>query len=170
MRARSFGIKFLRLGNFRARRRERGHAAIGRARRSLNARVRILLVVVADDQAIVIAIERAGNRSEADVGRAAVARFADDIRKRSLPLAFANHGFIRGSNARGEAARAADLRVRPRHIVGRAQIRAVRHVHAARRSDQDGIVARGLARHAVLNGRPAAGAGAMSGNKRLARR
>ena len=90
--------------------------------------------------------------------------------KRALPLALADHGFISGGDARGEASGAADLRVRPGHIVGRTQIRTVRDIHAARRSDQDGIVARRLARHPVLDGGPAAGTGAVTGNERFGRR
>ena len=167
MRARSLGNNFFAFGNFGAGRREGRHAAVGRARRSLNAGVGVLLVVVADDQAIVIAIERAGNRGEADVGGAAIARFADDVREFALPLALADHRFISGGDAGGEAACAANLGVRPRHVVRRAQVRTVRDIHAARRTDQDGIVARCLARHSVLNGGPAAGAGAMPRNERF---
>ena len=102
--------------------------------------------------------------------RAAVASLANNIRKLPLPLAFANHGFISSGNAGRKAARAANLRMRPRHIVGRAQIRTVRHIHAASRPDQNRIVARRFARHSILNRRPAAGAGAMPRNERFGRR
>ena len=117
-----------------------------------------------------IAIERSGNRREADIGRAAVAGFANNIRELALPLAFADHGFIRRGYARREAAGAANLRVRPRYVIGRAQIRTVRDVHAAGRTDEDRVVARGFARHPVLDGGSATCTGAVTGDKRLARR
>ncbi len=164
------GEQLLRFRNHRARRRERRHAAVGRPRRGLDAGVGVLLVVVADDQAVVIPVERARNRGQPDVGRAAVARLADDVRKRALPLALADHRFVGGGDAGGEAAGAADLRVRPGHVVGRAEIRAVGDVHAAGRPDQDRVVARRLARHPVLDRRPAAGARPVAGNERLGRR
>ncbi len=113
-------IQLLAFGNFRAGRRKRRHASIRSARRSLNAGVRVLLVVVANNQAVVIPIECAGNRGEADVGRATVARLADNIREGTLPLALADHRFIGGGDAGGEAACATNLRVRPRHVVRRA--------------------------------------------------
>src|ERR1035438_2369072 len=93
-----FGEQLLTFGNFRPGRRECRHAAVRSARRSLNAGVGVLLVVVADDQAVVIAIERAGDRGETDVGGAAVARFADDIWEFTLPLPLADHGFISGGD------------------------------------------------------------------------
>ena len=114
-----------------------------------------------------IAIKRAGNGGESDIGGTAVARFANDIRKLSLPLSFANHGFISGSDAGGEAARAADLRMRPGHVVGRAQIRTVRHIHAAGGANENGIVARRFAGHPVLDRGPAAGAGSVPRDERL---
>ena len=117
-----------------------------------------------------IPVECAGNRRETDIGCAAVTRFADNVRILALPLALADHGFIRGGDARSKAASAANLRVRPRHVVRCAQVRTVRDIHAAGRSDQDGIVTRGLARHSILNGRSAAGTRAVTGNERFGRR
>src|ERR1700719_2448170 len=129
----------------------------------------MLLVVVADNQAIVIAVERSRDGGQADVRSAAVSGFANDIRKRALVLAFANHGFVRRGDTCGEAARAADLRVRPGHIVRRTEVRTVRDVHTSRRPDEDGVVTGRLAGHAVLDGRPAAGARAVAGDERLGR-
>src|SRR5208283_3389561 len=143
----------------------RGHAAIGRARRSLDAGVGVLLVVVADDQTIVIAIERAGNRSQADVGGAAVAGFANNVREGALVFAFANHRFVGRGDTCGETAGAADLRVRPGHVVGRTEIGAIGDIHTSCGADENGVVAGGLAGHAVLNRRPAAGASAVAGNE-----
>ena len=114
------GEQFFAFWNFGAGRRESRHAAIRRARRRLNAGVRVLLVVVANNQAVVVAIERAGNRSQTDVRCAAVPRFANNVRELALPLSLADHRLIGGGDTRGKAARAADLRVRPWHVVWRA--------------------------------------------------
>src|SRR6202167_169188 len=162
------GKQFLAFRNFRTGRREGRHAPVRRPRRRLDTGVRILLIVITDNQAVVIAIKRAGNRSETDVGRAAVAGLADDIRERTLPLSFSNHGFIGRGHTCRKAARTANLRVRPRYIVGGAQIRTVRDIHAAGRADQDRVVARGFARHSVLDRRPAASTCTVAGNERLA--
>src|SRR5208283_1683324 len=135
-----------------------------------NTSVGILLVVVTDDQAIMIAIERAGDRCESNVGCAAVASLADDVGKLPFPLALADHRFISGRDAGSKAAGAANLRVRPRHVIRRAQIRAVRHIHATGRPDKDSIVARSLARHPILNRGSASRTGAMPWDERLGRR
>src|SRR6267142_4636612 len=99
-----------------------------------------------------------------------VARLADDVRKGAFPLALSDHGLIGGGDARGETAGAANLRVRPGYIVGCAQIRTVGDIHAARRTDQDRIVARRFTRHPVLDRGAATGTGAVTGDERLGRR
>src|SRR5579872_3039590 len=160
-------IKFLALGNLRTWRRKRGHAAIRCARRRLDAGVGILLVVVADNKAIVIAIEGARDRGESDVRGTAIASFADNIWKFPLPFAFADHRLICGGNPRRETTRAADLRVRPGNVVRGTQVRTVRHIHATGRAYKDGVVARGLTGHSILNRGATAGASAMTGNEWL---
>src|SRR5579864_1934838 len=165
-----FGKQLLSFGDLGPRGREGRHASIRRARRCLDARVRVLLIVVADDQAVVISIERARYRGETNVRRTAVARLTDNIWKRALPLALPNHGFIGRGYARSKAPRAANLCVRPRHVIGSAQVRTVGDIHAPGRSDQDGIVACGLAGHPVLDRRPAAGTRPVARHKWLGRR
>ena len=165
LREERFGFRYLR-----ARGREGRHSAVGSPRRSLDARVGVLLVVVADDQAIVVAIERARHRREPDVGDAAVARLANDVREFPLPLALADHGLVGGRDAGRETSRAANLRVRPGDVVRRAEVRAVRDIHAPGRPDQDRVVAGRLARHPVLNRRTASSARPVSGDERFALR
>src|SRR5579864_7399181 len=165
-----FGKQLLSFGDLGPRGREGRHASIRRARGCLNARVRVLLIVVADDQAVVIAIERARYRGETYVRRTAVTRLTDNIWKRALPLALPNHGFIGRGYARSEAPRAANLGVRPGHVIGRAQVRAVGDVHAPGRSYQNGVVARSLAGHPVLDRGPATGTRPVARHKGLGRR
>jgi hypothetical protein len=84
---------------------------------------------------------RARRRSmDPDVGRAAVARLADDVGERPCHLP-ADHRLGR----RDAAVKLPALRsvCGPRARVGRT-VRAVRHIHAAGRTDQDCVVARRL--------------------------
>src|SRR5579864_4306638 len=81
-----FWKELFAFGNLRPRWREGCHASIRRARRCLDARVRVLLIVVADDQAVVIAIKCSGNRRQPNVRRATVPRLTNNVGIRALPL------------------------------------------------------------------------------------
>ena len=155
----------LALRDLRAGWREGRHPAVGRRGRGLDAGVRVLLVVVADEQGVVVPVQHPRDRAEADVGGAAVSRHADDVGVRALVLALADHRLVAGRHAGGEGAPAGDRRVGPRDRVGRAHVAGVGHVHAPRGADRDRVVHRRLQVQAVLDRRPAAGAGAVAGNE-----
>jgi hypothetical protein len=74
-----------------AERRERRHARVGRRRRRLDAGVGVALVVVADEQRVVVPVQRAGNRPEADVRGRPVARHHEDVRVRARIAALPDH-------------------------------------------------------------------------------
>ena len=159
--------QLLALGDRLAERRERGHARVGRGRRGLDAGVGVALVVVADEQRVVVAVQRAGDRPEADVRGRAVARHHQDVRVRARVPALPDHRLVAGRHAGGERAAAGDRGVRPRHRVRRAQVGGVGHVHAPGRPGHHGVLAGRLEHPPVLDGRPAARAGPVPGRVRV---
>ncbi len=142
---------------------ERGQPRVRRGRRDLDAGVRVALVVVADEQRVVVAVQRAGDRAQPDVRGAAVPGHHDDVRVRAGVAALADHGLVARGHARGERPAAGDRRVRPRHGVRGAQVGGVGHVHAAGRARHHGVGAGRLEHPAVLDGRPAPRAGPVPG-------
>ena len=150
-----------------AERRERRHARVGRGRRRLDAGVGVALVVVADEQRVVVPVQRAGDRPDADVRRRPVARHHQDVRVRARIAALPDHRLVAGRHAGGERAAAGDRGVRPRHRVRRAQVGGVGHVHAPGRPGHHGVLAGRLEHPPVLDGRAAARAGPVPGRVRV---
>ena len=150
-----------------AERRERGHARVRRGRGGLDPGIGVALVVVADEQRVVVAVQGPGDRAEPDVGGAAVARHHDDVRVRAGVTALADHRLVGGRHPGRERAAAGDRRVRPGNRVGGAQVRRVGHVHAAGRPGQHAVLARGLEHPAVLDRRAAPGAGPVARRVRV---
>src|SRR5207249_5241583 len=84
----------------RARWRERGHGAVRRLARELDVRVRVALVVVEQDEAVVLLVgERGGDGAEAHVRAAAVAAERDDVDLLVLQLALAHQDLEAGRRA-----------------------------------------------------------------------
>src|ERR1022692_1087109 len=77
--------------------------------------------------------------------------------------ALAHPPLVPRGQAGGERAAAGDRRVRPRDRVRGAQVRRVRHVHAAGRASDDRVLAGRLEHPPVLDGRPASRAGPVPG-------
>ncbi len=122
--------------------RHRRRRARGRRRRAraLHAGVHVRLVVVADVEHVVVALEHAGQAAEADVGGAAVAALRDHA-----DVAAALHAH-RGGDAGRHRRRIAEQRVDPRDLPRRLRIRRREHLEAAGGVDGDHLVVRGAHR------------------------
>ena len=122
--------------------RGRGRRARGRRRGAgaLHAGVHVGLVVVADVEHVVVALEHAGQAAEADVGGAAVAALGDHAH---LVPALDPH---RGGNAGGDRGGVAEQRVQPGDLPGRLGIGRGEHLEAAGGVDGDQLVVGGAHR------------------------
>ncbi len=123
------------LGARRARGRARGE---WRGAGALHAGVHVRLVVVADEQEAVAALERAGERLQADVVGAAVAREDDDRdllvgRQRMSPA----EGALRALDAARDGGGVLEGDVQPRHVPGCRRVAGRRDLEAAGRVDDD---------------------------------
>src|SRR2546421_5280961 len=127
----------------RARRRERRHRAVRRLARELDVGVRVRLVVVEQDEAVVVLVrERRGDRAEAHVRAAAVAAEGDDVDLLVLDLALAHEHLEAGRRAERRGARRAELGMHPRHDPGCRVVGRVGDIHASGRAEDDRARAR----------------------------
>ena len=157
MRGRSLG--FSRLPGPRGG----GPRARGREPAALRAGVHVRLVVVAQVDEVVVALGRAGERLDADVAGAAVARHREH---RHLVVApgRAQPGGEAGGRGRGRRERDVD----PRDLDRRGRIHAAEHREAARRHRHDHAAVERLGDRAQADADAAAGAGAVAGQDVLA--
>ena len=116
------------------RRRRRGARRRRRRARALHAGVHVRLVVVADVEHVVVALEHARQAAEADVGRAAVAALRDHADVAAAERA------LRRRDARGDRRGVAEQRMDPRNLPRRLRIRRREHFEAAGRVDGDQLV------------------------------
>src|ERR1017187_5269484 len=107
------GEKGLAFGDLLAGRGERGRGAVWRRRRGLDSRVRIRLVVVADEENFVIAVHHPGHCLETDVDAAYVACHDDDVREGPAVPALARRDLEGGFDAGSHGACVRDLGVDP---------------------------------------------------------
>ncbi len=122
--------------------RRRGRSA-RRGRRgagTLHAGVHVRLVVVADVEHVVVALEHSRETSEADVGGAAVAALRDHAH-----VVAALHAHRRG-DARRDRRGVAEQRMNPRDLPRGLRVRRGEHFEAAGRVDGDDLVVRGAHR------------------------
>ena len=139
----------------------------GRRRRPgpLDAGVHVALVVVADEEHVVVALEHPGQAAEPDVDRAAVTRLGDDAHVvAALRLQRCRHaGRDRGG--------VAEQRVQPRHPPGRLGVRRREHLETSRRVDRDhpalGGAHRGVEHHPRSQRLAAAAAGPVARGDRV---
>src|SRR3954464_11273328 len=118
---------------------EGGVRAVGSRSRELDVGVGVRLVVVHEDEAVVVGMrERRGDAADAHVRPAAVAAEGDHVDGLVLELALAHERLQRRRRAQRRRARRAELGVHPGHHPGRAVVRRVGDVHAARAPEDDG--------------------------------
>ncbi len=120
-----------RAGRFADRHRRVGARGRRRRGRALHAGVHVRLVVVAEVQHVVVALEHAREAAEADVGGAAVAAL-----RHHAHVALALHAQRRG-DSRPDGGRIAEQRVNPRNLPRGLGVRRREHLEAARRVRRD---------------------------------
>src|SRR5712664_594512 len=142
---------------------ERGVRAPGSRAAELDIGVRVRLVVVHQDQAVVVWMgERGGDGGDAHVRAAAVAAEGDHVDGLFLHLALAHQRLERRCRTERGGARGAELRVHPGHDPAGRVVRRVGDVHAPCASEHDGARPRRLHHHLHHQRRLAALTGAVA--------
>ena len=153
----------------RLRHRRRGTRGRGRRGAALHAGIHVRLIVVADVEHIVIAVEHAGEAAHADIGGAAVTALGDHA-DRGLPVLLRTDPIGRSHTGR-DSRRIAEERMQPRHSPGAFRIRRREDFQAPggiRHGDPAvGFFHRRVQRVAGAEGLAAALAGAVSRFQRI---
>ncbi len=113
------------------------------------------------------AIHQSRHGLKADIHGSAIPCHTDDVWKRSIIFALACQRFIGGLNSGCHGPAIGDLGMDPGDRIGGAEITRIRHIHAAGRSNKDGVFAGRLCYETVVQGRTAAGTGPVSGHIHL---
>ena len=130
--------------------------AVGGQTGLLNAGVHIRLVIVADEDRLIVAVDHAGQSLQADIGRAAVAGEAHNV------VVLKTLCLRTGQNAAHRGRRTGEGRNHAVDIHGHMRIDKGNRRHAVRRNHRDRTLTQHLQRQADRQGRAAAGTGLMA--------